>query len=423
MTRGAGTRRWLAGLAVVSAVLLYAPTLGYGLYWDDFSVLRPWSLRDVAAAFSGPYRPWDPSILFYRPLTSVYYAVISTIWGWHATPLHLIAMASLALLGVMTTRFVLRDTHNVAMAGIAAVLVAVHPTLATSMGPWIANQYHTFMILCLIAALFAWQSGRQEPRSWWWRATPWLIAAAWFKEDGLLLPLAIISAQWLRATIARDVPRPARIAWVALLALTLGLIAWRSLWLPSPFGYGLRTPEQTIANLLRAPRYVLLWQVGPGAVAIPAMLAKAAILAATTWVLARARGSAGAGLILTGLTVMFFANLPLAMVSSEGRWHLVGWGAVLMASGALGEWVARAPRWGWPATAMIVAALSASAMERVATFAPCSDESVVHDREMAAEAGLPPELRAWLRRRESACRAGQYEPFTLPMRDLTWGPR
>jgi len=99
----------------------------------------------------------------------------------------------------------------------------------------------------------------------------------------------------------------------------------------------------------------------------------------------------------------------------------VGWGAVLMTSGALGEWIARAPRWGWPATAAILVALSASAIERIATFAPCSTDSLVHNQEMAEMTGLPPELHNWLTQHEAACRAGRAETFSMSMRDLKWG--
>jgi len=235
--------------------------------------------------------------------------------------------------------------------------------------------------------------------------------------------VAIVGAQWLRARVTRDLAAPTRRAWAIAVALAAVLIAWRSLWLSSPLGYGLRAPDQMLANVLRAPRYVLLWQVGPANVALPAMLAKAAILGATAWVLLTQRTSAAAGLIITGLTVMFFANLPLVLVSSEGRWHLVGWGAVLITSGALAAWIARAPRWGWAAAAAIVVALSASAVERIGTFAPCSADSLVHDREMAAITDLPPQLRAWLHDREAACQAGRAAPFTVPMSDLTWGRR
>ena len=424
MTRSRRPLAFVFAAAVVSVALMYARTLHYGFFWDDFDVLRPWTRGDLWRAWVGPYRPWEP-IAFYRPLTSTYYAAASTMFGFNALALHVIPLIALAVLAVLTARFVMRDTSNHTMAGIAAVLVSTHPTLATSMGPWIANQYHTFMTICLVAALLIWQRGRLGTTAWWWRAAPWLVAAAWFKEDGLLLPLALGLAQWWTASLApqSELARPSRRAWLALGALVVALIVWRALWLPSQLGYGWRTSGQMLANLLRAPRYVLLWQVGPPAVAWPAMAAKAAILVASVWVLVRARTAPGARLIVTGITVMVVANLPLMFVSSEGRWHLIGWGAVLMTAGALGEWIARVPRWGWVASVAIVLALAASSVERVATFAPCSTESLSHDEEMAETPDLPPPLRAWISARAETCRTGHYTDFSVPMRDLTWGTR
>jgi hypothetical protein len=412
----------LMALSTAGVLLLYARTLGYGLFWDDFDILRVWRAADLRRAWIGPYRPWDPGIQFYRPLTSTYYALISNTLGYDTHALHAIPLVGVAVLAMLTAMFVARETGRVTSAGIAAVLVSAHPTLASSLGPWVANQYHTFMAICLVAALLIWQR-RRTANGWWWRVAPWLIAAAWFKEDGLLLAIALAAVHEARAAIVGDLPRPSRRVWVALGALSLSLIAWRWVWLTSQWGYGLLTPGQMIANLLRAPRYVLLLQVGPPAVALPAVAAKALILAAAAWVLVRARTSPGARLIVTGLVVIVFANLPLVFVSSEGRWHLVGWGAVLVASGALGEWIARAPRIGAVVTLVVTVALAVSAADRIGTFAPCSADSLSHDREMAARADLPEPLRAWLASRDAACRAGQYQDFALPISDLAWGPR
>jgi hypothetical protein len=407
-------------LAVASVGLMYGRTLGYGLYWDDFVVLRPWSVADVAAAFTGPYRPWNPSIAFYRPLTSVYYAALSWLWGWHAAPMHVLPLVGVAVVAILTATFVARETGRAATAGVAAVLIAVHPTLVASLGPWIANQYHTGMLVALVTALLIWQRARNGPAAWWWHIAPWLIAAAWMKEDGLLLPLAFIGVHALPGRPGSDVPPLPRRGWLALVALSVALIVWRGLWLPTSFGYGWREAGDMLANFARAPRYVLLWQVGPTMVAWPAMAAKALGLAAMAWVLLRARRSPGARLIAIGLVLLLAANLPLAFVSSEGRWHLVGWSAVLMLSGALGEWIARAPRAGWAASAVIVVALAGSGWERMGTFAPCATAAREHYREMGALPELPAPLRDWLNTRDAACASGTFTPFATPMSDLSW---
>lgn len=407
-------------LAVVSVGLVYGRTLGYGLYWDDFTVLRPWSIADVAAAFTGPYRPWDPTIAFYRPLTAVYYAILSTLFEFNAAPMHVVPLVGVALVALLTAVLAARETGRTETAALAAMLTVVHPTLVTSLGPWIANQYHTFMLLMLVTALLIWQRDRGRPVAWWWRIAPWLIAAAWMKEDGLLLPLAFVGAHWMSARLSHEITPLPRRGWMVLAGLSVALIAWRALWLSTSLGYGLRDGGDMLANLTRAPRYVLLWQVGPPAVAWPAMAAKAVGLVITLWVLWRARASAGARLSTIGIVVIAVANLPLAFVSSEGRWHLVGWGAVLMMSGALGEWIARAPRSGWAASVAVVLALAGSGVERISTFAPCAAAAREHYREMGALAELPPPLRDWLNSRDAACANGTYAPFTTPMTELSW---
>lgn len=412
-----------SALAIVACALMYGPTLSYGLYWDDFEVLRPWSTADVLSTFTGSYRPWDPSVAFYRPLTAIYYACLSALWGFNAAPMHVIPLVGVATLGVLTVRFVWRETQNAPMAGIAGILVSTHPELTSSMGPWIANQYHTFMAIAIVVALLIWQRHREESSSWWWRIAPWLIAAAWFKEDGVLFPVAFAAMHWCRARVCGDIAVPRSATWLALGALTLGLILWRSLWLTTAFGYGLREPFDLLANALRAPRYVLLLQVGPAAVAWPAMVAKAVTLGAALWACMSVRSSAGTRLVVIGGVVMVAANLPLTMVSSEGRWHLVGWGAVLMTSGALGAVIARAPRVGWPVAIAVVLALSASGADRIRTFAPCTDDSLARMSEMADVESLPAPLRQWLSGQADACREGRVVPFAIPMQDLTWNGR
>jgi hypothetical protein len=93
---------------------------------------------------------------------------------------------------------------------------------------------------------------------------------------------------------------------------------------------------------------------------------------------------------------------------------------VLVTTGALGEWIARAPKWGWPAAGVILVALSISAAERIRTFAPCSADSRDYYREMADQADLPVELHAWLTTRDAACANGTFTDFDLPMSSLTW---
>jgi hypothetical protein len=348
---------------------------------------------------------------------------VSHAIGFNATILHLIPLVSVAALAMLTTLFVSRETGRRATSMMAGLLVAVHPTLATSLGPWIANQYHTFMLLAFVAALFAWQRARAGTTRWWWAVLPWLVAAAWFKEDGTMLGIALLSAHWLRARLSGDLASPPRAAVAALLAPGVALIAWRTFWLDTSFGYGFRSWDVMASNLLRGPRYVLTWPVGSPAIGWLAAAAKIIALGAAAWLFARGRRTPGARIALIGAAVLVAANLPLVFVSSVGRWHLVGWGAILMISGALGEWIARAPRVGAVAAAAILALFALSSLDRVRAFDQCSPDALEHAAEMATLPQLPVELRAWLDALPAACAAGPVAPFHAPMQSLTWPRR
>jgi hypothetical protein len=413
----------LLAAPLLATLVIYGGTLGFGFFWDDYEVLRPWPAADVTAAFTGPYRPWDASAAFYRPLTSLYYAAISHAFGWNAALLHLIPVVAVAALAALTTRFVAQETGQRAPAVIAGVLVAAHPTLATSLGPWIANQYHTLMLIAFMAALFVWQRGRMGRSRWWWTALPWLIAAAWFKEGGIMLGVALLAAHAARARWSGDLPAPPRAAVLTLATAALGLIAWRALWLDTSFGYGFRSWDVMAANLLRGPRYVLMWPVGTPLIAWLATGAKLIALGAIAWLFAAGRRTPGARIAFIGATVFVCANLPLVFVSSVGRWHLVGWGAVLMISGALGEWIARAPRAGRLAAPAILAVLALSSLDRIRAFDQCSPEALLHALDMAELPQVPVELRTWLTALPAACAAGPVTPFDAPMSSLTWTPR
>ena len=52
-----------AALAAIAIVALYAHTLHFGFYWDDFDDLRPWTWADLGRAFIGPYQPWASTFI------------------------------------------------------------------------------------------------------------------------------------------------------------------------------------------------------------------------------------------------------------------------------------------------------------------------------------------------------------------------
>lgn len=419
------TRRpeWLPLVAVASVVilLLYARTLQFGLYWDDFDDLRPWTWSGLVSTFTGHYQPWErQEIIFYRPLTSVYFAVASTLFGFNTTALHVIPLCTLTIASTLIGMFIQREAGSLRAGVIGTILYATHPLTATAIGPWIANQYQGFVVIAVLSALLIWQSRAREGL----RVAPALavalVAAAWFKEDGLMLGPAILAVHVVRARIVGDVPMPSRRAVLMLLGITTALILWRALWLTSLFGYGLSEPWMMAANLSRAWRYALVWHTGPALLRLIVTLVKVALLIGAVWQIASRRRDAPARLVLAGLALMLMMDLPLALVSSENRWHVMGLAAVLITAGSV---IAIPVRAQWAVVAVVATVFAAAASERIDGFAPCSRASLEHYKWVMTLPELPVEMHNWLATRDAACASGQFDHFTIPMRDLKWGER
>lgn len=416
-------RTWLLYLAASLCViaLLYVRTLHFGFYWDDFDDLRPWTWGDLGRAFVGHYQPWArEGIYFYRPLTSVYLASATALFGLNATALHLIPLCVLTTASTLVGVLVERETTSRASGVSAAVLYAAHPLTAAAIGPWIANQYQGLLVIAVLCALLAWR----RTASAGFRLTPTLaatiIAAGWLKEDGLLLGPALLSMHTARALITRDVPRPTARHAALVLGLFVSVIAWRWLWLPGQFGYGIPDLSAMFANLSRAWRYALLWQTGAAPLSWILTIVKAVWLGVVCWLLVRRRAWPVTRLAVTGLAMMAMMNLPLAFVSSENRWHVMGLCTVLITSAAIGA--VRTPV-RWIVLAMTVVLCAGAAWERISVFAPCSADSLTHYRWAMTWPELPAPMHQWLSTRDAACASGQFDHFTVPMRDMRWGQR
>lgn len=123
---------------------------------------------------------------------------------------------------------------------------------------------------------------------------------------------------------------------------------------------------------------------------------------------------------MTGAALMVVMNLPLGFVSSENRWHVIGLSTVLIITAALSA-LRRPLQW---VVVVVVAGLFAGvATERINAFAPCSVDSREHYRWAMTLPELPRQMHDWLSTRDAACASGQFDPFTVPMRDMTWGTR
>ncbi len=146
--------RILAGLAVsLLAFALYAPTLRYGLVWDDPISIERWlpALGSLKAIFFPPPNiPQFPSD-YYRPLQLISYQIDRFIgdgapWAFHLTS---IALHTLATFLVFQASLLLFSGHRYALPGsmTAAALFAAHPIHTESVA-WMAARPDV-MVACL----------------------------------------------------------------------------------------------------------------------------------------------------------------------------------------------------------------------------------------------------------------------------------
>jgi hypothetical protein len=200
---------WLILVSAAVVTLLYGSTLRFDLFWDDFSVLRPWHAHELSSALTGSYRPHDPDALFYRPLASLYYAAAFELFGLNTRALHVLPIVNLTVIAVLVGVYTYRATRRRLLACLAAAVYAGHPTVADAIGPWIAIQYHGFLTIAALGVLLATQrdSTRGSPR--WIALLPWLIAGFLLEEEGTLFPLLVPALQSARAFWLRDRPSSA----------------------------------------------------------------------------------------------------------------------------------------------------------------------------------------------------------------------
>lgn len=131
--------RGVAPLAIAGTVLLlYAPTIRYGLVQEDYLSTRPWSMAEVASA------PW----------ASTSHAMDFWLWGFrpkafHATNLALITAAGLAACALFRR---LPITRGAALAG--TLVWVAHPMSASAVA-WISQRMDTILALLYLGAMSA----------------------------------------------------------------------------------------------------------------------------------------------------------------------------------------------------------------------------------------------------------------------------
>ena len=184
---------WLLALALVLAIVSYAPTLRYGFVFDDVQqivenpAIRSWnSLPQYFTAHVGAGTFPSVKGSFYRPLFLIWLRLNYIVFGlsprgWHLTSL-------LAHLAVVCMFFALVRlwTRDGILGGWAALLFAVHPIHIEAVA-WISAVPEVLFALAGMGSMYAYFRFRQQGQPVWLG-----ISAAQFGLAGLAKETAVI---------------------------------------------------------------------------------------------------------------------------------------------------------------------------------------------------------------------------------------
>jgi hypothetical protein len=424
------SRRWLAGLGLLAAALvttLYWPSLQFDLYADDFVSLRPWFPDAYWRSLTGSWLEFPDAPGFYRPVTTTYYAIAFYVFGLNAAPLHVLPLVVVPLSGWLAGVYVWRETRSRAAAMTVTVVYVLHPATTMSVGPWIANQYHGFATICVLVTLILWQRCRERPLRAWAPLLLPIVLAGFTKEDALMLPLVLVTAQWAIARWTGTVAAPTRPVVLAAIGVFVAMNLWRVVMLGGPGGYWMPELRDLILNAIRGPVYVLLVQLRAPAWAEAASAASLLCLLAAARVVYVHRAAPLTRVAVVGIVLLVLANAPLVLMTSRERGYLLVLAASLMMTVglvALVRWLVRVGG-PWAAATMIVmvaAVFAATSVNRLQMFGPCSPDSRLGDQWLQQDMVpyLPPEMDEWLEQRITSCDPATYRPIVESLPAATW---
>jgi hypothetical protein len=414
----------LAGVAFVCVVIIYGRTISYGLRYDDYHTVRPWTWAEVVQVTHGTWDPTHVEVVFYRPIAAWWYALRFAIFGMNLEAQHAISVLGMMACAFLAGVFVWRETASARTAVFATGLYAIYPALPSSQGVWLTNQMHMLASLTVLIALLCWQRARTGPASAWWPLLVLQIIAAGIKEDTLMLAPLLLVLTVLRRLLMRDVPWPAWPIAVAAFAVPVGLFGLRYEVLGRIGGYGALPPfprafDNVTNGLLAILRVVPAkrpWQ-------LTASIVSQTILVAG--ILASAFRRRQGYVLALGLIVAVSFDLPFAFVSKAEQYHLVALGAVLALTGGISAILELIPAAVPQAALTAVAGLACVsfvpvAQSIVSDFKPCSSITLNTDR-LASDWGVvPPEMREWLATKPAACRTGLLVPLPDALTTSTW---
>lgn len=215
----------LALAAAAVAAVVYLPTLGNELVWDDrLDILANALVHDLRQAFA--YFAHLHGI-YYRPVVFLTFAVDHALWGERAWGYHLTNLLVHGLNVFLLVRVALRGGLAPAVALLAGALFALHP-LQTDAVAYVSGRTD---LLMTTGALYAWYAlqVRRAPSARGIAAAVGVALAILSKESGFAL-VALVAWWCYRHERAWSVrwrlARPSLLVGVMLLVARPGHLPW-----------------------------------------------------------------------------------------------------------------------------------------------------------------------------------------------------
>jgi len=151
----------------MAAALVYAPTLGYDLVWDDLILIRDrlhlYTLANLGPLlfsdlFSGG--EWGESS-FFRPFVVLTYFLDLKLWGLNPAGFHLTNVVAHALTAAAVVRLAARVTGSRAASVVAGLVFALHP-VHTETVAFVSCRTDLFATLFTVLAVLAYARWRES---------------------------------------------------------------------------------------------------------------------------------------------------------------------------------------------------------------------------------------------------------------------
>ena len=416
----------VAAIAITAAC--YANAIGGSLIWDDRDLVSGAHRLSILQVLSEPFFDWWGC--YYRPLTTLSYALQFAVSGADPLPFHclnvLAHFVNVGLLYALGRRFGAFPSR----AAFAAAAWGVFPRLTEAV-TWISGRTDVLATLCVLAALLAATGGAFRHRV---AAAGWLFAGLLFKEVAIAgLPALAVLEYRRDAGAVQKRGRHALRRMIPAAAATAVFLLLRALILPNqwfPDGLsGLRRMGlalQSVGTFLLMVLQPLSPSVFIGDKRLPSVplesLGAAVLVAAAAVVLIRAsRWSAGtlAAVVLAVSAlapVTHLVPLPVTNVASDRFLYLPLAGLAVAVATGFPELRIREVRWAARLAALLaVAVLGSATIRRNLVW---GDDVTFWTAALDAAPVDP--LRAWTESAQVLSREGRYaESARLRRRILT----